>query len=133
MRWYDGAFVFHSEPSQDAKTQQLKTLEELIKKLGGQVREKMDLGRRPLGYGIKKQREGTLATVEFELDPAQMQELRKALQLFEGLLTFMITVKSVKREKKPKTKPAPAAVKAPPSQHRSAGAGTHPHPPVTTH
>ena len=132
MKLYEGSFIFFTELNTDAKTQQLKTLEETLKKFGGQFREKNDLGRRSLGYPIKKQREGNLFCADFELDPAQMQEFRKALQLFEGLLTSMILVKNIKAEKKPKVKPIPATTGPgkPSSQPRVAGTA---HPSVTTH
>lgn len=133
MKLYEGSFIFLAEASPDAKMQQLKTLDETLKKFGGQFREKNDLGRRALGYPIKKQREGHLICADFEIEPAQMQEFRKSLQLFEGLLTCMITVKNIKSEKKPKAKPAPVTTgSGKPSSHSSQPRAAA-HPPVTAH
>ena len=112
MKSYEGVFIFPPEAASDARKVQLKNLEDLIGKFEGSVQQKTEWGKKPLGYPIKKFREGWVVVADFQMNPAGATEFRKMLELQEDLLKYMITVK---QEGKAEKKSAPRPVSAAPS------------------
>ena len=114
MKLYEGFFILPPDATGDVQKTQINNLETTIQKFSGKVAQRHELGRRPLGYTLKKFREGYHVVLDFEMDPPTVQELRKNLELQDGLLKYMITVKVIRPE-------VPGAVKAPvahaPSHH----------------
>ena len=100
MRFYEGLFVFPPETTPEGRKGEEKILEDMIQKLGGSVVQKTEYGKKPLGYAVRKFHEGRFLLCDFQLPPGKMNDLKKALQLYEGLLHFMITVKDKKLKKK---------------------------------
>lgn len=111
MKSYEGLFILPPDAAPDAHRQQVKNLDELILKHKGQIQQKTDGGKKTLGYAIQKHSEGHVLVYDFQMDPAQATDFRKALQLQEGLLTFMITVKQIVTAGKKIAKPAAAAMR----------------------
>ncbi len=107
MKSYEGVFIFPPEAAGDTRKAQLKNLDELIGKFQGSVVQKNEWGKRPLGYPIRKFREGYFVVAEFGMPTSQTTEFRKTLELQEDILKYMITVK---KESKPEKK---TVVKAP--------------------
>lgn len=93
MKRYEAIFVFLPTLGADARKQVEQHLDGLVKKHDGQVVQKTDWGKRPLGYPIKKVREGLFLLMDFDLPTAKVQEFRKALELNEDVIKFMVTVK----------------------------------------
>ncbi len=122
MKAYEGMFVFPPEAAVDARKTQLQNLEELIRRFKGSIVQKIEWGKRPLGYPRKKFREGYFVILDFQAPPAELPEFRKALELHEDLIHFMVTVKDVKRESKPASKPGAQTAKPTPAP---SAAGTH--------
>ncbi len=109
MKLYEGLFILSPDATPEVQKTQVDRVEECVKKFGGVVTEKLELGRKPLGYPLKKFREGALWGVNFQLDSIKANELRKALELQEDLLKYMITVKDVRPVKVKKVSaPKPA-------------------------
>lgn len=99
-RKYEGLFIFPPEEGPDAAKGEEKRLEETISRLGGRILDRNEWGRRPLAYPLQKFREGRIIHWNFEMEPHQIGELKKALQLDEKILKSSI----VKQEE---AKPAP--------------------------
>ena len=115
MKAYEGIFIFPPESAADARKAQLKNLDDIISKFQGSIIQKNEWGKKPLGYPIKKFREGYVVVTDFEMPTSQATEFRKMLELQEDVLKYMITVKAkVKPDKKtvsPAPPPAPVAQK----------------------
>ena len=131
MKAYEGIFIFPPESAADARKTQLKSVDDIIAKFQGAVIQKNEWGKKPLGYPLKKFREGYVLIVDFEMPSSQAIEFRKTLELQEDMLKYMITVKApVKPDKKTAAKvPSSAAAPAPAFQKTSrtpapAGPGT---------
>ncbi len=131
MKLYEGLFILAPELSPETQKTQIDNVENLVRKFGGTVSEKIDLGRKSLGYPLKKFREGACWAVNFSLDSVKSPELRKALELDETLLKYLITVKEIIRTKVKKAaapKPAAAGPVKPHSEPRgSSPAAAHSH------
>lgn len=104
MRKYESVFIFPPEEGPEALKNQEKRLEELIPRFGGRILDRQDQGRRPLGYAVKKNKEGRLLILHFEMEPRQVNEMRKAIELDEAILkatlVFLPEPKPVKESAK---------------------------------
>jgi len=87
--------------------------EKLAEKSGAKVEGRNELGKRLLGYEVKKNtREGIVTSYDFNLDPSKVEALRKSLELSQEILRFMITLKAVPKPVKIK-KQSPRPKRAP--------------------
>ena len=117
MEVYEAVFIFPPESAAEARKSQLKSLDDLFAKFQGEIIQKTEWGKRPLGYPVRKFREGYFLLVDYKMDPARATEFRKALELQEELLKFMNCVKDIKKETK-------AAAKLPAAKTSHAPAGS---------
>jgi len=113
MRKYEGLFIFPPEEGPEAAKQEEAQLEEMITRLGGRVVERHDWGRRPLGYSLRKFREGRFLLWNFELEGSRLVELRRTLELNEKilkstLLKFEAPKHPKEKSRKPHSSKAPA-------------------------
>jgi len=111
MRLYEGLIIFVPEASVEARKKHLELFEGLVAKHGGAIRNKTDWGKKLIGYSLRKNRDGYILIYEFEVAPAAIFEIERALTLDQDVLKHMITVKVVKvpKVKKKKLKKAAAA------------------------
>lgn len=112
MRTYEGIFVFPPTLSQDEKKGEEKKLEELIQRNEGKIVQKVDWGKRALGYRVKKFREGYLLYLDIQMKPARVIDFRKTVQLAPEIIKFMLTVKNPKAGHVPAAKTTPQKVAA---------------------
>ncbi len=123
MKSYEAVFIFPPEVAADTRKAQLKNIDDIIAKFQGAVIQKNELGKRPLGYPLKKFREGYFVVVVFQMPTSQAGVFRKTIELQEDILKYMITVKEeVKPEKKPVVK-APVSSSVPRTYKATASAG----------
>ena len=116
MKLYEGLFIFPPDSTPDVRKNQFKNLDDLIAKFKGQVQQKAEWGRKPLGYAIDKFQDGHFLIYDYQMDPANAIEFRKGLDLQEELIKYMIIVKPARTEKKP-SKPAASPAASTPSAH----------------
>ena len=111
METYEALIIFPSQAAAETLSDGKNAFEENVKKQEGKILNRSELGRRLLGYAIKKSREGYFAAFDFELLPAKIQPLSHALRLSESILKFTIVkkpkVRFARRAKSPVSKPAP--------------------------
>ena len=94
MRHYEAVVIGYPQTGERADEAK-KVFEEQVTKRGGTVLGGRELGRRSFGYTIKKQKEGNFVLVDFDLDPAKVSDLKKALSLSESILRSSIFIKGV--------------------------------------
>jgi small subunit ribosomal protein S6 len=82
------------------------TFEDLVKKHGGKVLNQNDLGKRLLGYEVKKTKDGFVASYDFELGPDKVDGFKRSLQLAEDVLKYTLVLKP-KPPKTPKARNRP--------------------------
>lgn len=103
MRVYEGIFVFSPDAAAESAQKQEKILDEMIPKYGGTIIQKTDLGKKNLGYLVRKFREGRFLVYDFKMDPSRIDEFQKGLNLQDDVLKHMILVKEGKSAPAPKT------------------------------
>ncbi|MBI1977815.1 MAG: 30S ribosomal protein S6 [Candidatus Omnitrophica bacterium] len=93
MRSYEAVVIFPTQIPGEAIQEGKSAFEEVLRKQEGKVLSRTDLGKRFLGYTVKKQKEGHVICFHFELAPDKIEPLKRALQLSEGILYFTIVKK----------------------------------------
>ena len=102
MKKYEALVMFPVLPGAELQQADTSVFETALAKQGGKVVHKTDLGRRPLGYAIKKAKEAHVVCFDFELSPDKVNALNLALLLEENILKFTIIVKPVINLSRPK-------------------------------
>ncbi len=93
MRHYE-AVVFFSPQLVGEKLEEVKkSFEEQVRKQGGKVIAQHEMGKRAFGYRVKRQSEGLYFVVDFDLEPALVNDLKKTLSLTEAILRYTIFIK----------------------------------------
>ena len=93
MRKYEGIFVYAPNVAPDERKAQEKAFNEIVEKYDGKIADRQEMGRRSLGYEIKKHREGYFVLADIELKPGQVALFRRAVQLFPDVIKFSLTLK----------------------------------------
>ena len=89
-RPYEALIILKGTGTDAELAQAVKQLEEPIKKLGGSIDTSISFGRRRLAYRIAKQLEGYYQSLQFQLAPERLDELKRTLSLNETILRFLI-------------------------------------------
>ena len=76
-------------PTVDDHSVEVKAVEELIAKLGGEVTKTDVWGKRRLAYEIDKLTEGIYVVIEFKSQPEQLKELSRVLSLRQAVVRFL--------------------------------------------
>ena len=106
MRTYEALIIFHPQTTGEILQGDKGVFEEAIKKHEGKILNRIEVGKRSLGYSIKKSKEGYCVAFLFELLPAKMDAFKRSLQLAEEILKFTLVQKS-KADLIRQAKPAP--------------------------
>ena len=102
MKTYEALVIIPPQLAGEALDRSKSIFEEAVKKHGGSITNRIEIGRRPLGYIIKKTKEGHLTTFDFQLAAAQAGELAKTLRLAEDIVKFTIIEKPRIKQRAPR-------------------------------
>ena len=118
MKIYEAVVVYPVQTAGDVHQEGKSPFEDAVKKLGGKISGRIEIGRRPLGYVIKKAREAIFVAYTFEVLPENVAPLKRELRLSENVLSSTITVfrerpkRKVKvRRQKKQSQPVTAAIR----------------------
>ena len=89
-REYETLVILKALGTDAELTQSVKHVEDLIKKLGGQIRQSASWGRRRLAYPIARQQEGTYYLLQFQIAPDRLMELKRLFRLNETIVRFLV-------------------------------------------
>ncbi len=104
MNLYEGVFIFPPEETAENRKNQFKNLEDLFSRFQGEILHREEWGKKPLGYKVRKFREGHFLVIDFRMNPQKAVEFQKELPLQEGVIKFMVVTKSHKLDPKASTK-----------------------------
>ena len=100
MKKYDALYIFVGIAKDDALEANLEKALAEVTRLGGNVLEKVQLGKRVFSRPMKKRDSGVYVKVRLELDPAKIDELVKRYKLVEEVFRVQILAVDDRREAK---------------------------------
>ncbi len=74
-------------------------IQEIVTSLGGSIMETKYWGKRGLAYPIGSDTEGYYDVLTFELDSANVEQLKSRLNMTDGLVRYLITLSNQAEEK----------------------------------
>ena len=100
MKKYDALYIFVGIAKDDALEANLDKALAEVKRLGGNVLEKVQLGKRVFSRPMKKRDSGVYVKVRLEMDPSKVDELVKRYKLVEEVFRVQILAVDDRREAK---------------------------------
>ena len=100
MKKYDALYIFVGTLRDDAVEANLEKALAEVTRLGGNVLEKVSLGKRAFSRPIRKRESGVYVKVRFELDPQKVDELVNRYHLVEEVFRVQILAVDDRREVK---------------------------------
>ena len=100
MKTYDALYIFVGVAKDDVLEANLEKALAEVTRLGGNVLEKVSLGKRSFSRPMKKRENGVYVKVRFELDPLKVEELVKRYLLVEEVFRVQILAVDTRREAK---------------------------------
>ena len=100
MKKYDVLYIFVGVQKDDVLDQNLEKALAEVTRLGGNVLEKVQLGKRQFSRPIKKRDGGVYVKVRVELDPAKVDELVNRYALVEEVFRVQVLAVNDRREAK---------------------------------
>ena len=93
MKEYEGVFIIDPELGEDGAEIAITKLGEIINKHKGKVVRREKLEKRTLAYEIEKKREGYYFSIDFNVPPKAITELKKFCNLEDSILRHLILSK----------------------------------------
>ncbi len=100
MKKYDALYIFVGIAKDDVLEANLDKALAEVTRLGGNVLEKVQLGKRMFSRPMKKRENGVYVKVRLELDPAKVEELVNRYKLVEEVFRVQILAVDDRREAK---------------------------------
>ena len=100
MKKYDALYIFVGIAKDDVLEANLEKALAEVTRLGGNVLEKVQLGKRAFSRPMKKRENGVYVKVRLELDPSKVDELVKRYKLVEEVFRVQILAVDDRREAK---------------------------------
>ena len=100
MKKYDALYIFVGIAKDDALEVNLDKALAEVERFGGNILEKVSLGRRSFSRPMKKRDSGVYVKVRLELDPANVDALVKRYKLVEEVFRVQILAVDERREAK---------------------------------
>ena len=100
MKKYDALYIFVGIAKDDVLEANLDKALAEVTRLGGNVLEKVQLGKRMFSRPMKKRESGVYVKVRLELDPAKVEELVNRYKLVEEVFRVQILAVDDRREAK---------------------------------
>ena len=100
MKKYDALYIFVGIAKDDVLEANLEKALAEVTRVGGNVLEKVQLGKRTFSRPMKKRESGVYVKVRLELDPAKIDELVSRYKLVEEVFRVQILAVDDRREAK---------------------------------
>ena len=100
MKKYDALYIFVGISKDDVLEANLEKALAEITRAGGNVLEKVSLGKRSFSRPMRKRESGVYVKVRFEIDPTRLAELVNRYKLVEEVFRVQILAVDDRREAK---------------------------------
>ncbi len=104
MQLYNLLYIIPAPNTKEDVKKINKNIKEDIKNLKGDILSEENLGNKKLSYPIEKKEKGFYISIDFQLDPSQLNTLKDQLKSSKNVLRKMIVKKSKPKKKKEKKK-----------------------------
>jgi small subunit ribosomal protein S6 len=91
MRAYEAIFVFRAE--EEIYKQGVELIKNEFERVEAKIIKDDDMGARELAYAVKKETRGHYHFFEAEIDPDKVNDMSKAIRLFEPVLKHLFVKK----------------------------------------
>ena len=98
MKKYDALYIFVGINKDDALEASLEKALAEVTRLGGNILEKVSLGKRGFSRPMRKRENGVYVKVRFEFDPLLVGDLMKRYRLVEDVFRVQILAVDERRE-----------------------------------
>ena len=89
MNKYELAVVVSAKIEDDARTETIEKVKEIIARFGGNVTDVDEWGKRRLAYEIQKMKEGFYYFVHFESDSVCPNEVENHIRIMEPVIRYL--------------------------------------------
>ncbi|NLJ89660.1 MAG: 30S ribosomal protein S6 [Clostridiales bacterium] len=89
MNNYELALVVNAKIDDEARTQTVESVKELITRFGGSITNVDEWGKRKLAYEIQKMREGYYYFIQFDSDANAPREIEDRLRIMENVIRYL--------------------------------------------
>ena len=96
VRTYEGLFVIDPTLTDEEFERAVGEIEDLIKRMDGEVEPVERWGRKSLAYQVRKKKEGLFVLVNFKVGPERVSELRRGYRLMERLIRHTVHTRPAK-------------------------------------
>lgn len=107
MRLYELTYLISPDISENELKESSQKIKDFIVKENGNIQQETEPVKQKLGYPIKKKGEAFLVTLNFRLEPANLEKLEKILKNENQILRYIILAKQPPKKiiEKPPRKP----------------------------
>lgn len=89
MDKYEIALVVNARIDDEARTQTVESVKELITRFGGTITNVDEWGKRRLAYEIQKMREGHYYFIQFDADSNAPREIEDRVRIIEDVIRYL--------------------------------------------
>ncbi len=93
MQKYELMVIYKPILFEDIKTNTISKIEKELKKLGGEMKEVENLGKKLFSYPIKTFKEGHYIQYDLKISPENLDKFKADLSLYSDVLRFLIVKK----------------------------------------
>ena len=89
MNKYELTVVVNAKIEDDARTEVIEKVKELISRFGGTVSDVDEWGKKRLAYEIQKMKEGYYYFIHFESDNTTPSEVEQRIRIMDNVLRYL--------------------------------------------
>lgn len=89
MSKYELAVIVNAKIEDDARTETIEKVKELITRFGGNVTDVDEWGKKRLAYEIQKMKEGFYYFIQFDGDSTTPNELESRIRIMEPVIRYL--------------------------------------------
>jgi len=89
MNKYELALVINAKIEDDARTDAIEKIKALIEKIGGEITNVDEWGKKKLAYEIQKMREGYYYFIQFDASAECPAEIERRVRIMEPVMRYL--------------------------------------------
>ena len=89
MNKYELCVVVSAKLEDDARTELVERVKEMITRFGGNVTDVDDWGKKRLAYEIEKMHEAFYYFIHFEAEPTAPAQIESRMRIMDGVLRYL--------------------------------------------